>query len=125
MKRNFLMLMVIGLLLGGSLVARVTAEQPKNERAFVQINEAVKFRGVFLRGRYLFVHDAEKMAKGEDCTWIYDASGRLVTSFHCEPVERPKADAFKMIVSHRTGSFDISEVREIQFAGSTEGHLVP
>src|SRR5262249_20946873 len=125
MKRNFLMLMVIGLLLGGSLVARVTAEQPKNERAFVQLNEAVKCRGVFLPARYPFPHEPGTMSKGAACTWICDASGRLVTSFHCERVERPKADAFKMIVSHRTGSFDISEVREIQFAGSTEGHLVP
>jgi hypothetical protein len=65
------------------------------------------------------------MMKGEACTWIYDASGKVVTSFHCIPVERAATSYFKVIVTPRTTAFSVPEVREIQFTGSTEGHGVP
>jgi hypothetical protein len=125
MKRNILLIVLAGLLFSVALVAGTKAEEPKNERALVQFTQTVKFKNVFLRGQYLIVHDADKMAKGEDCTWIFDAEGKVVASFHCTPVARERADSFKLIVSRRNAAFDIPDVREIQFAGSTEGHLVP
>jgi hypothetical protein len=125
MRRNILFVLIAGMLFTGVFTSTGRADGPKNERALVTFNETVKLRDVFLRGEYLFVHDADKMAKGENCTWIYDAQGKLVTSFHCVPIDRPAHNAFKVIVHRRNTPFDTPEVREIQFAGSTEGHRVP
>ena len=98
------------------------AEAGKLQKAKVEFTETIKLKDVMLRGEYLFVHDDEKLAKGLDCTYIYDSSGKLVVSFHCEPIERAKADQFKVLVTTRG---NILELEEYQFAGSTEAHRVP
>ena len=67
------------------------------------------------------------MARGEACTFVYngvaDISKNLVVSFHCAPVARAKAANFT--VRSLLTSPGRYEVREFQFAGSTEAHLVP
>jgi hypothetical protein len=95
-----------------------------NERATIEFTQTVKLLNVVLKGEYLVVHDEAKMAKGEDCTYLYDSKGKLIVSFHCTPVERPKSDRFR-VVTRRLDPSGLSEVVEIQFAGSTEAHLVP
>jgi hypothetical protein len=142
MRRNTLFIVVASLLLGGAFAGRSSAAgqtqeklvpqfdellrlKPVKEEAVVEFDELVRLKGVFLRGRYLFVHDEEKMAKGEDCTWIYDVKGRLVISFHCTPVERPLTDKFRVVVSRRANAVDVPEVLEVQFPLSLEGHQVP
>jgi hypothetical protein len=122
MKRTML-LFAAALLFAGTIPAR--GEGPKNERAYVQFNEMVRLNDVLLQGRYLFVHDAEKMARGQDCTWIYGADGRFVASFHCMPVERTATKQFKVLISNRAGVTDVPRVLEIQFPGSEEGHQIP
>ena len=92
------------------------------QTAKVEITEPLKLLNVILKGDYKFVHDEDKMAKGEPCTYVYDAAGKLVVSFHCEPVERDRASQFKILV---TSSAGLPEMEEYQFAGSTEGHRVP
>ncbi|MFY9572636.1 MAG: hypothetical protein WAV20_14650, partial [Blastocatellia bacterium] len=109
----------------GVFTALAKAEPKKTERATVEFNEQVKLLDVFLKGKYLIVHDEDKMAKGEDCTYVYDATGKLVVSFHCTPVERRKADRFKVVTSRSIIANVPSEIKEIQFAGSTEAHQVP
>ena len=99
------------------------AEAKKNERATVEFTQSVKLLNVVLRGEYLVVHDEALMAKGEACTYLYDRAGKLVVSFHCTPVERPKSDRFR-VVTRRLDPSGISEIVEIQFAGSTEAHQV-
>jgi hypothetical protein len=83
--------------------------------------------GVTLRGDYLFVHDDAAMVRGEACTYVYKGNAavpdKLVVSFHCTPVPRT-------IVGHFTVRTMLiapgqSELSEFQFAGSSEGHLVP
>jgi hypothetical protein len=142
MRRNILFILAATLLLGGAFVVRSNAAgptqdkaspqfdqllrlKPTKETAVVQFDEMLRLRDVFLRGRYTIIHDEEKMAKGEDCTWIYDAHGKYVTSFHCTPVERKTTDKFKVIVSRRTTALDVPQVLEIQFPLSFEGHQVP
>ena len=98
-------------------------EAKKTEQASVRFNEPVKLLNVILMGEYLFVHDEEKMAKGEDCSWVYDSKGKLVVSFHCVPVERTKASSFRIVTKRITT--DRSELIEYQFAGDTEAHQVP
>jgi len=108
----------------GVVAAHTDAEAKKNERATIEFTQTVKLLNVVLKGEYLVVHDEALMAKGEDCTYIYDRSGKLVVSFHCVPVQRPKSDRFRL-VTRRMDPSGLSEVVEIQFAGSTEAHQVP
>lgn len=109
----------------GVASSRVNADAKNNERATVEFTETVKLLDVLLRGQYLIVHDEERMAKGEDCTYIYDRSGKLVVSFHCTPIERPKAKSFRIVTSRQNFAYGPPEIKEIQFAGSTEAHQVP
>jgi hypothetical protein len=108
----------------GAFAAHTNAEAKKNERATIEFTQTVKLLNVFLKGEYLVVHDEAMMAKGEDCTYLYDRSGKLIVSFHCTPVERVKSERFR-VVTRRLDASGLSEVVEIQFAGSTEAHLVP
>lgn len=109
----------------GAFAAHAKTESKKSERATVEFTETVKLLGVMLKGEYFIVHDEDLMAKGEDCTYVYDASGKLVVSFHCVPVERPKTERFRMVVSKVNAPYGPGAIKEIQFAGSTEAHQVP
>lgn len=108
----------------GGFTAHAKTEPKKTERATIEFTQSVKLLNVFLKGEYLIVHDEALMAKGENCTYVYDKSGKLIVSFHCTPVERPKANSFR-VVTVRLDPSGLSEIKEIQFAGSTEAHLVP
>ena len=107
----------------GAFAVNSKAEAKNNERATIEFIQPVKLLSVILKGEYLVVHDDALMAKGEDCTYVYDRAGKLVVSFHCTPVERQKSDRFR-VVTRRLDPSGISEVIEIQFAGSTEAHQV-
>lgn len=110
----------------GVFTTQAKPEPKKTERATIEFTETVKLLDVFLKGEYSIVHDEDKMAKGEDCTYVYDAKGKLVVSFHCTPVERPKSEKFRVVVASRsTITNGPAEIKEIQFAGSTEAHLAP
>ena len=107
----------------GGFAVHTRAEAKKTERATIEFTQTVKLLNVVLKGEYLIIHDEALMAKGEDCTYVYDRSGNLVVSFHCTPVERPKSDRFR-ILTRRLDPSGLSEITEIQFAGSTEAHQV-
>ncbi|HKV37664.1 MAG TPA: hypothetical protein VJX67_00515 [Blastocatellia bacterium] len=111
-------------------VTTTKAASPKIEKAVVEFPTTVKLQGVFLKGTYLLVHDQEKMLAGEPCTYVYEyrneRKGKLVTSFHCIPVDRPLADGFTVRLTRVSPNpFDIQQVTEFQFEGSTEAHQVP
>jgi hypothetical protein len=108
----------------GAFAAHARAEAKNNDRATVEFTQTVKLLNVVLKGEYLVVHDEALMAKGEACTYLYDRKGNLVVSFHCTPVERPKADRFR-VVTRRLDPSGLSEIIEIQFAGTTEAHQLP
>ncbi len=112
---------VAAFLIAGTAALRADGKQV--EKATVQFNEQVKLLNVILKGEYLFVHDTYKMAKGEPCTYVYQ-NDKLVVSFHCEHVERAKADQFTVILSSNLVN-GMPELLEFRFAGSTDGHRVP
>ena len=93
----------------------------------MQFNQPVKLMGLTLKGEYLIVPDDAAMARGEACTFVYkgvaETPDKLVVSFHCTPVERAKVANFtaRTLLSP-SGE---NELREFQFADSTESHLVP
>lgn len=131
MKRLALFVFIIGLVIwfGFAATPQSKAEGPTKESAVVEFAQTVKLQGVLLRGEYVIVHDEERMARGEPCTWIYRSAkgkeGALVASFHCVHVERAKAKNFVVHFQTRNTPYDTPEVLEFQFAGSTASHRVP
>jgi uncharacterized cupredoxin-like copper-binding protein len=107
-----------------SVASKTTAAGKK--RAVMQFIEPVKLMGVTLKGEYLFVHDDEAMARGETCTFVYKGNApidsKLVVSFHCLPVQRARVGSFTVRMVDVAG---VTQVREYQFEGETETHLVP
>jgi hypothetical protein len=130
MKRfTFAILITGALLMAGSAFAKSNhLADSKIQQGAVTFDTPVKLMGVILKGQYLFVHDEERMARGESCTSVYTYSegkkGDLVISFHCIPVERDKSDHFTASVKMLQG-VNLYELVEYRFAGSTEGHRVP
>jgi hypothetical protein len=131
MKCLTLTILLLGavILSGSALVPTSVARVSHRETALVEFNDQVKLGTMLLKGRYWFVHDEDKMARGEDCTYVYsDKAGqpdKLLISFHCTPVERKKVDRFTVITSRISTNSMLADVKEIQFAGSDEGHQVP
>lgn len=103
------------------------ANAAKKERAVTMFSQPVNLMGMTLKGEYLFVHDDAAMVRGEACTFVYkgnaDVPEKLVVSFHCTPATRAKVANFT--VRTLLISPGQSELREFQFAGSSEAHLVP
>ena len=127
MKRRLIATSMLAALMTttGFLAATAATDSRINERATVEFAEPVKLLGVFLMGKYTIEHDEDRMAKGEDCTYVYDIKGKLVVSFHCTPVQRPKADRFTLVAKRELSPTSPPEIKEIQFSGSTEAHRVP
>lgn len=131
MRRLLLLVLMLGAvgLIGSAPLPTGKAQAPQKEVAFVEFPDQVKLLGVFLRGQYVILHDHERMARGENCTYVYSRKAgqpdKLVASFHCVPVARKKAEHFTVRTSRFSNLIPIPEVREIQFAGSSEAHQVP
>jgi len=125
----FLIALLFVVTLSSSSAPTVTnaAKAARTEKAAITFDRPVTLMDVTLKGQYLFVHDDAAMARGEACTYVYKGTAEnldnLVVSFHCTPVQRYKADYFTVRTSPgATGDF---ELREFQFKGSTEAHVVP
>ena len=103
------------------------ANAEQKEKAVTSFTQPVQIMGVTLKGEYLFVHDDAAMARGESCTYIYKGRAEninnLVISFHCMPVVRARASYFTVRTLEIFPGY--SEIREFQFGGSSEAHLVP
>ena len=129
MKKLFLIFIALGVLVLGSFVFEANASRENRiQQATMKLDKAISVHGVLLTpGVYTFVHDGDSMARGDACTSIYKgygaASDKLVVSFHCTPAERTKAKHF-LVRSIETPGAGL-ELREYQFKGDTEAHLVP
>jgi hypothetical protein len=136
MKRFLLITLLLGAtgVIIGALGSFAKAAPPEREIEVANIPDKTKLLKATLQGKYIFVHDDTKMAKGEPCLYVYkyseDQAGmpevkpeNLVVSFHCEPVQREKAK--QIVLTYGMLSSDLFELREIQFPGSTKGHRVP
>ncbi len=130
MKRLLLAAMTTALLIAisNAFLLEVKAQSQVKETAVVELTDRTKLLEVVLKGKYLFEHDGERMARGEPCMHVYNyangKAGDLVIAFHCKPVERPKAKQLVVNVA-MTNTPDLFQLTEIQFAGTVKGHLVP
>jgi hypothetical protein len=129
-----LLITILVLVAVGVLVSVVTASPPIREVAVTDIPEKTKLLQAELLGKYILVHDAEKKANGEACLSVYRYSQaqngapealpeNLIVSYHCVAVERTKAR--ELVLTYGVSKDGQLELREVQFAGSTEGHRVP
>ncbi len=130
MKRIALTVLLLGavVLFGNAFAKTGSAGAPRREKQVVEFNNTVRLHGALLKGRYLIVHDEEKMARGEPCTYVYSGKTErpenLVVAFHCEHVERAIVKGFRMVINNQHDSYSTPEVLEFQFANSTAGHRV-
>jgi hypothetical protein len=129
MKKFGLVALIV---LAGALIAFAPdgkAVSGKKQTGVVEFSSRVKLRDIYLSGKYLFVHDDERMARGEPCTEVYEykdnRKGALVIEFHCKPVERTRSDKFFVRSVMLGPPHNLPEIREYQFGGSAEGHQVP
>src|SRR5262252_3021102 len=123
---SLLIALLFAVALSGTAVVSKTAAPAKKQKSVVQFNEPVTLQGVTLKGQYLFVHDDAAMARGEACTFVYkgeaEIPSKLVVSFHCLPVQRQKVDSF-IVRTELIGG--ITQLKEYQFSGVAEAHMVP
>src|SRR6185436_4037859 len=134
MKKHSLMilsLITMVILIGASAGS---AAPPGKETAVVDLQDKTLLGKTVLQGKYIFVHDDSRMAKDESCFYVYEYAEnemgqpeprpeKMVVSFHCEPVEHPKAS--QIVLTYGMTAAGQFQLREIQVAGSTEGHRVP
>ncbi|HJQ26072.1 MAG TPA: hypothetical protein VKA60_19290 [Blastocatellia bacterium] len=123
------LLAIAALLVAGVMAAPGSADGAKLQKAVVRFDEPVKLLDVILKGEYVIVHDDERMAKGEACTYVYThengRQGRLVVSFHCIPVECEPQDHFTVTLGAYDPATRLPELLEYRFAGDSESHRVP
>ena len=128
MKRVILLMIVSLPILVGFTFAQRNTDSATKQDAIVEFSDKTRLGGEILLGKYFFEHDDSRMARGEPCMYVYSyeggKQGKLIVTFHCTPVERPKArvDVVSLAMTDSAGVFLLTE---IQFKGSTKGHLVP
>lgn len=130
MKRIILTSLIVSLLTIGGIARtpKSPAQAQGKEIAVVEFTDKTKIQDKVLQGTYIFEHDDERMAKGEPCMYIYLSEkgkpGERVAAFHCTPVDRTLAKNLVISVG-MTANPDVWQLKEIQFVGTTKGHLVP
>ena len=92
----------------------------------VTFRDPVRVGDVVLLGTYLIEHDDERMARGEPCTYIYEARNRTapVVTFHCTHLDRPEAPK-GVVVLAPTENPAIKQFKEFQFGGEAAAHGLP
>ena len=100
----------------------------ETERGEMYLSSGYVIGGVKLQeGKYLVIHDESKLKEGSACTYFYKMpyrpNAKAVAEVHCTPETGPRVDAFTMRSTR--GPDGTSTVSSIQFAGSTEIHILP
>jgi hypothetical protein len=111
---------------GIAMAALGFQEKPDVQTLAVTFRDPVKVGDVILMGNYVIEHDNARMARGEPCTYIYEAADQRlpVVVFHCTHLERPEPTSATVVL--RPGNdYPIKELQEFQFLGETASHGVP
>jgi hypothetical protein len=111
----------------GIAASRSTAA-PALKWAAVNLPDTTMIAGAFVSGPVAFVHDDDRMARGEPCTSVHrfdpvKGIGKEIVSFHCTPRwGKAPASFTKATVRPPDGP---PVLTEYQFAGDEEAHIVP
>jgi hypothetical protein len=97
------------------------------ETMVVRFWTPVKVGDRILLGKYIIEHDNTRMARGQPCTHIYEASDpRLpVVRFHCTHLHRPASEQPAVRLRPLGETNGMRELTEFQFAGEKGAHGVP
>jgi len=103
---------------------------PVRQSAAVWLKEPTLIVSTIVEGPVLFVHDADKMRRGEPCTTVYlwlpdKGKDEEVASFHCVPTHRAATGRFIVRTRPNLELGYGCVLSEYQFAGDPEGHAVP
>jgi hypothetical protein len=127
MKKLLFLTGLVAILALTTLPLQGAAGNSRKQMARVTFTVPVTVQGQVLKGDYLFVHDDAAMERGEACTYIYKGdsplANKLVLSFHCTPGQREKASHFVTRTVETVPG--VVELREFQFGGDTETHVIP
>ena len=137
----FGVLLVFGILSSATFATSGARVSPVRQWAIVNFDRTTDVSGALLNaGRYLIVHDAEKMARGDACTTFYsfgesgNGAQEEAVSFHCIPREREVAGKTTFTLTTIPGDtggctyswgWTMDKLTEFQFAADSEGHGVP
>jgi hypothetical protein len=127
-KDRLVHVLLVALLLVATIPASATSRS--RQWAIIDIWDPTLIGETIVRGPVLFVHDDAKALRGEPCTSVqlFDpAVGPVleVASFHCIPKPRPVVSRFTVTTRVNAELGYGCVLTEFQFAGETEGHLVP
>jgi hypothetical protein len=119
---SFLLLAAVG------FAAARPAASPALKWAMVNLSDTTLIAGTFVSGPVVFVHDDDRMARGEPCTTVhrYDSQkgiGEEIVGFHCKPRWTSAPGKFTKATRRTPDGPPI--LTEYQFAGDTEAHGVP
>lgn len=108
-------------------VSRSTAA-PAVKWAAVNLIDTVSIAGKFVSGPVVFVHDDERMARGEPCTSVHRFEkdrgvGEELVAFHCTPRWGKAPGQFTQATVRTPDGLPV--LTEYQFAGDEEAHQVP
>ena len=103
---------------------------PTRQSAVVWLKEPTLIVSTIVQGPVMFVHDADKMRRGESCTSVYlwlpgKGKDEEIASFHCVPTRRAPTGRFVVRTRPNLELGYGCILSEYQFAGDSEGHGVP
>lgn len=104
------------------------AATPAVKWAAINFTETVSIAGAFVSGPVVFVHDDNRMARGEPCTSVhrFDSQkglGEEIVAFHCKPRWGKAPEKFTKATTRLPDGPPV--LTEYQFAGDEEAHAVP
>ena len=110
------------------IAATQTAARPALKWAAVNLKDTTVIAGAFVSGPVLFVHDEDRMARGEPCTTVhrFDSGkgvGEEIVAFHCKPRWTKAPRSFTTATAPQVDRPPV--MTEYQFAGDDEAHGVP
>jgi hypothetical protein len=115
------------------LIALVTvaargSAAPAVKWAAVNLTDTVMIAGAFVSGPVVFVHDDNRMARGEPCTTVHrfeadKGVGEEIVAFHCKPRWGKAPGKFTKATTRLPDGPPV--LTEYQFAGDEEAHIVP
>ena len=123
------MLLVLGVLIPLVLTTAGSAA-PRLQIAVMNLTEPTLIGSTIVDGPVVFVHDMDRMARGEPCTSILlyepgQGSAEELVSFHCVPRETERARVFTVKTEPNLVAGFGCVLTAYQFAGDTEEHGIP
>jgi hypothetical protein len=122
--------LVAAVLTVGAVATTGDGVSPVRQSAAITLTEPTLVGSTIVQGPVLFIHDAEKMSRGEPCTTIQlfdpeNGPGEELVSFHCIPKARRVVSTFTVTTRPNIELGFGRVLVEYQFAGDAEGHGVP